>query len=217
MRLKHVKGARELIQSRPEYIIDNQDNNKIELDSLFKKNQPIHIEIGMGKGRFIYTLAKANPHINYIGIEKFDSAIVKALYKVLDEPLPNLYLLRTDAIDLTELFDKKSIDRIYLNFSDPWPKDRHAKRRLTHHNFLKKYQVLLRSLGEIHFKTDNIDLFNYSVESYKTYPLEILDINYDLHNSGISDNIMTEFEEKFSKQGIKINKMIARFKEDHNG
>jgi len=162
-------------------------------------------------------LAKANPNINYIGIEKFDSAIVHALYKVQEEPLDNLYLIRTDATDLREIFANKSIARVYLNFSDPWPKERHAKRRLTHHNFLKIYQDLLPLDGEVHFKTDNIDLFNYSVESIKEYGMDITYLNYDLHSSEVRDNIMTEFEEKFSKQGFKINKLIAIFKEENNG
>ena len=217
MRLRHVKNARELIETNPQYIIDNTSNTPINIDSLFVKKQPIHIEIGMGKGQFIYTLAKNNPTINYIGIEKFDSAIVKALFKQFEEPLDNLFLIRTDATDLRELFLANSIARVYLNFSDPWPKERHAKRRLTHHNFLKIYEELLVPKSEIHFKTDNIDLFNFSVESLETYPMDITFLNYDLHSSDIRDNIMTEFEEKFSKQGFKINKLIAVFKEDKNG
>ena len=217
MRLKHVKGARELIEKHTEFIIDNTDNDPIDIESLFKTKQPIHIEIGMGKGRFIYTLAKENPSINFIGIEKYDSAIVKGLYKLLEAPLPNLYLLRTDAIDLTILFKPNTIDRVYLTFSDPWPKVRHEKRRLTHHNFLKKYQLLLKSNGELHFKTDNTDLFEYSVESIESYPLDVLYITRDLHQDKNEYNIMTEFEEKFSKKGIKIKKIIAKFKEDNNG
>jgi tRNA (guanine-N7-)-methyltransferase len=217
MRLRYVKNARELIEGNPQLIFDNKLNEKIDIDSVFSIKQPIHIEIGMGKGKFIYTLAKLNPEINFIGIEKFDSAIVKALQKVMEEPLDNLFLLRADAIDLKKLFNSNSFDRIYLNFSDPWPKDRHAKRRLTHRKFLKMYQELLPLNGEIHFKTDNINLFNYSVESIKDYPMEIISLNYDLHSSDNNDNIMTEFEEKFSKQGFKINKLVAKFKEEQNG
>jgi tRNA (guanine-N7-)-methyltransferase len=215
VRLKHVPGARELIENSPKYIIDNKENEAIELSTLFTTPRPIHIEIGMGKGQFVYTLAKQNPNINYIGIERFDSAIVKALYKVIEEPLDNLMLIRTDATDLITLFGTKKIERIYLNFSDPWPKERHAKRRLTHHNFLKKYQQLLLPNGDVHFKTDNIDLFNYSVESLQTYPMVVTFITYDLHDTD-EPNIMTEFEEKFSKKGFKINKLIAHFEEDFN-
>lgn len=216
MRLKHVPEARHLIETNPHLIIDNKENEVVDLSTLFTITQPIHIEIGMGKGKFIYTLAKENPSINYIGVEKFDSAIVKALYKVLDEPLDNLMLIRTDATDLVTLFGEKCLDRVYLNFSDPWPKERHAKRRLTHHNFLNKYEQLLHKGGEVHFKTDNIDLFHYSLESLETYPMNITFKTFDLHSTN-EPNIMTEFEEKFSKQGFKINKLIAHFKEENNG
>ncbi len=217
MRLRYVKNARELIEGNPRLIFDNKLNEKIDIDNIFSIKQPIHVEIGIGKGKFIYTLAKQNPKINFIGIEKFDSAIVKALQKVIEEPLENLFLLRADAMDLSKLFCSNSFDRVYLNFSDPWPKDRHAKRRLTHYKFLKMYQELLRINGEIHFKTDNISLFKYSVESIIDYPMEIISINYDLHSSDNNYNIMTEFEEKFSKQGFKINQLIAKFKEEQNG
>jgi tRNA (guanine-N7-)-methyltransferase len=216
MRLKHVKEARELIEKHNDLIIDNTDKEKIDIKALFQSNQPLHIEIGMGKGKFVYEMAKANPNINYIGIEKFDSAIIYGLYKMMEEPLDNLRLVRTDAVDITDLFDKKSIDRIYLNFSDPWPKERHKKRRLTHSNFLRLYQQVLKDQSEIHFKTDNLDLFDYSIESMTEYGMEIQFMTNDLHKLDIP-NITTEFEEKFSKQGIKINKLIAIFKEDING
>lgn len=213
MRLRYVKNARELIENNPKLIIDNTDNKSLEITKMFPKEQPLHLEIGMGKGQFVYTLAKQNPHINYIGIEKFDSAIVKALEKVMDEPLDNLYLLRADAIDLKELLKDNSVDRVYLNFSDPWPKERHTKRRLTYKRFLKMYQELLVSKGEVHFKTDNREFFDYSVESIKEYPMNIAYLTYDLHNEDV-ENIMTEFEEKFSKKGSKINKIICTFKEE---
>ena len=217
MRLRYVKGARELIEAHPEYIIDNQEQNRIDPNKLFVKPQPLHLEIGMGKGQFVYTLAQRTPEVNYIGIEKFDSAIVKALYKVLEEPLANLYLLRTDAEDLSVLFKPRSIGRIYLNFSDPWPKARHAKRRLTHPRFLRMYETLLESGAEIHLKTDNDGLFAYSLETMEEYGMEIVDVNYDLHQHGSCDIIMTEFEEKFTEQGVPIKHLIARFKEDTNG
>ena len=216
MRLRYVKNARELIESNPKLIVDIQKPFRLHLEDLFSNQNPLHLEIGMGKGQFIYTLAKQNPDINYIGIEKFDSAIVKALEKVIDEPLSNLLLLRADAIDILELFDEDAIDRIYLNFSDPWPKERHQKRRLTSPNFLKKYQILLKDCGDLHFKTDNIDFFNYSVDTIREFPMNILFLNYDLHQEDV-ENIMTEFEEKFSNQGYKINKIIATFEEDTNG
>lgn len=217
MRLRYVKGARELIEQHPQYIIDNQDQNQLDPRELFGTPQPLHLEIGMGKGHFVHTLAKQTPQVNFIGIEKFDSAIVKALYKVLEEPLPNLYLLRTDAEDLSVLFEARSIGRIYLNFSDPWPKARHAKRRLTHPRFLRMYETLLETAAEIHLKTDNDDLFAYSLETMEAYGMEILEVNYDLHRDGSCGIIMTEFEEKFTEKGVPIKHLVARFKEDTNG
>lgn len=211
MRLKHVPEARELIQNNPTLILDNTDNQLVDLNTLFQNDNPIHIEIGMGKGRFVYEMAKHNKNVNYIGIEKFDSAIVYGLYKVLEEPLDNLYLIRTDATDLTTIFKKDTVARIYLNFSDPWPKERHAKRRLTHKNFLKLYEIVLKKDSEIHFKTDNLDLFNYSIESLNEYGMDTSYVTNDLHKED-TFNIMTEFEEKFSKKGIKINKLITKFK-----
>jgi tRNA (guanine-N7-)-methyltransferase len=211
MRLRHVKGAKDLIASHKELIIDNINNDFIDLDKLFPNDFPIHIEIGMGKGKFIYTKASRNPNINYIGIERFDSVIVRALEKVIEEPLSNLMLLRTDASDLRKIFKNKSIDRIYLNFSDPWPKDRHAKRRLTHKRFLDIYKDLLKSDSELHFKTDNKELFEFSVEELKKYPMNLTYVELDLHKSDFKDIIMTEFEEKFSKQGNKIAKLTAKF------
>jgi tRNA (guanine-N7-)-methyltransferase len=217
MRLRKVQGAKDLISDYPGYISDNQDNSNVDLHSIFDNNNPVHLEIGMGKGQFIYTLAKTNPNINYVGVERFDSVIVRALEKMIDEPLNNLFLIRTDAVDLTKLFSDNSFDRIYLNFSDPWPKDRHAKRRLTHKSFLKMYQRLLKKQKELHFKTDNKLLFESSVMQIMNYPMEIKFITTDLHKSDIKDNIMTEFEEKFSALGNSINKIIAVFKEDSNG
>ncbi len=213
MRLRFVEGAKELIQAHPKYIINNVDNKMIDFRKLFNNNFPIHIEIGMGKGKFIYELAKKYSNINYVGIEKFDSAIVKALDKVIENPLKNLMLVRMDAIYLKYIFKEHSIDRIYLNFSDPWPKARHEKRRLTNHNFLEVYKNLVKPLSELHFKTDNPDLFNYSVEEIRNYPMKIIYLTGDLNKSGYKDNITTEFEEKFIKQGKLIYKLTAIFKE----
>ncbi len=214
MRLRYVSGARELIEENEAYILDYQKDKKIDIFSFFTTTQPIYIEIGMGKGQFIHTLAKSHPNINFIGIERFDSVIVRALEKVLEEPLDNLLLLRADALDLLEIFTPHSISRIYLNFSDPWPKDRHQKRRLTNKRFLAMYQSIMLPLGEIRFKTDNRRLFDYSVEEVSKYPMDIKDITYDLHADCNQDNIMTEFEEKFSKQGNKIYQLITTFKEE---
>lgn len=213
MRLRYVKGAKDLIASHPDHILDNTENTPINIKQFFNNDRPVHIEIGMGKGQFIHTLAKNNKDINYIGIERFDSVIVRALEKQLEDPQDNILLLRTDAKDLITIFNQEKVERIYLNFSDPWPKDRHAKRRLTHKRFLDIYKELLTTDGELHFKTDNRLLFDYSLESLEEYGMNISYTSFDLHNSDYQGNIMTEFEERFSKLGNKINKLTATFKE----
>jgi len=217
MRLRNVKGAREMIEAHPELIIDDQNHKCLSIEKMFTQPQPLHIEIGMGKGQFIYELALREKNVNFIGIERFDSVIIRALEKVLENPLENLYLLRADAQHLVELFPKHSVSRIYLNFSDPWPKDRHHKRRLTSPEFLKRYETLLKPGGEIHFKTDNPILFEYSVETIQKYNMDVILIDKDIHSHKSYDNIMTEFEAKFVEEGKPIHKIIARFKEEHNG
>ena len=212
MRLRHVKGAKDLIAKHSDIIFDNDKEQAFNINNYFTNDYPIHIEIGMGKGKFIHTLAKNHKNINYIGIEKFDSVIVRALEKQIEDKQDNLLLLRTDAQDLPELFKDTKVERIYLTFSDPWPKDRHAKRRLTHKNFLDIYKQILTKNGELHFKTDNTDLFTYSIESITNYPMDILFETNDLHKTN-EENIMTEFEERFSKLGNKIKKLTAKFKE----
>jgi len=217
MRKRYVEGAKDLINAHPDLIINIDKIEMINFRSKFNNDLPIHVEIGMGKGIFIHTLAKNNPNINYIGIERFDSIIVKALDKVIENPLKNLILLRTDAVDLNHLIEKGSINRIYLNFSDPWPKARHEKRRLTSHKFLDRYKRLLLPNSELHFKTDNLGLFDFSVEELTNYPMDIIYITRDLHNSDFVGNIMTEFESKFAKRGNLIYKLTAKFKENENG
>ena len=207
MRLRNVKGAKDKILSS-RYNIDNPFNNINNWNKVFNNNNPIYIEIGMGKGKFIIENAINNPDINYIGIEKFDSVIVRAIEKVEQLDIPNLKFIRMDATRIDEVFNKE-IDKIYLNFSDPWPKDRHSKRRLTSSIFLEKYDKVFRNDNIIEMKTDNIDLFNYSVDSLKEYGYNIEYITNDLHKENV-DNIMTEYEERFSKLNIKINKLIAR-------
>ena len=216
MRLRYVEGAKDKILAHPQYILDNQDNKPVNLQEIFKNEFPVQIEIGMGKGYFIHTMAKQHPNINFIGIEMFDSVIIRALERVIEEPLENLFLIRTDANFLPLLFPHQSIQRIYLNFSDPWPKNRHEKRRLTNPKFLDIYKQLLVSDGEIHFKTDNKKLFDYSLEVIEEYPMELTYTTRDLHRESIP-NIRTEFEEKFAKQGKKIYKLTMKFKEDNNG
>lgn len=207
MRLRNVKGAKEKILSS-RYNIDNPFDNINNWNKVFNNSNPIYIEIGMGKGKFIIENAINNPDINYIGIEKFDSVIVRAIEKVEQLDIPNLKFIRMDATRIDEVFNKE-IDKIYLNFSDPWPKDRHAKRRLTSPIFLEKYDKVFRNDNIIEMKTDNINLFNYSVDSLKEYGYNIEYLTNDLHKENV-DNIMTEYEERFSKLNIKINKLIAR-------
>ena len=202
MRLRNVKGSKEIIESS-KYIILNPEENKGKWKEVFGNDKPIHIEIGMGKGDFIIGMAKNNPNINFIGIEMYDSVIVKAVQKLENEELDNLKLIRMDARLIEDVFDKE-IDLIYLNFSDPWPKERHTKRRLTSPRFLARYDSIFKDKKHIIMKTDNIDLFNYSVESLKEYGYNINDISNDLHS--YKDNIITtEYEDKFTSKGIKIN------------
>ncbi len=206
MRLKNVKGANEIIV-KGKYYIDNPDEYKGNWNKVFNNNNPIYIEIGMGKGNFIIESAKRYPDINFIGIEKYDSVIVRAIQKSNELELSNLRLIRMDAIDLESVF-LKEVDLIYLNFSDPWPKERHAKRRLTSPVFLSIYDKVFKGDKRIIMKTDNINLFNYSLESLVEYGYDIVykTNNLDCLNS---DNIMTEYESKFFDKGIKINKLEA--------
>ena len=199
MMLRKVKNAKErLEQNNNQYFISNPEEYKGKWNELFKNNNPIHIEIGCGKGQFISTLADRNKDINYIAIEKFDSVLLRCLEKVLDMDLNNLKLCVLDAQMLSNYFTKDEIDRIYLNFSDPWPKKHHAKRRLTSPLFLEEYKKVLPKTGEIFFKTDNRGLFEYSLESISNNGYSISNISLDLHKDieKYPDNITTEFEDK---------------------
>lgn len=210
MRLRNVKGAREgLVESV--FVIDCPKENKGKWREVFGNDNPLHIEIGMGKGKFITELALRNPNINYIGIEKFSSVLIRAVEKMNELKLDNLLFIRMDAEEIVDVFEKGEVDKIYLNFSDPWPKDRHAKRRLTSRQFLARYDIILDKAGDVNFKTDNRSLFDFSVEEIKEANWEITGITYDLHNSDMNEgNIMTEYEEKFSAKGNPIHKVIAR-------
>lgn len=207
MRLKNVKGANEII-IKGNYYINSPEENITNWNKVFKNNNPIHIEIGMGKGDFIIEKACKYPNINFIGIEKYDSVIVRAIQKSNELELKNLKIIRMDALNIDKIF-KKEVDTIYLNFSDPWPKDRHAKRRLTSPIFLDKYKNIFKQKSKIIMKTDNINLFNYSKETLKQDGYKIIWETNDLHKENDKENIMTEYEKKFTKKGIKINKLIA--------
>ena len=202
MRLRNVKGAKELIESS-KYVILNYKDYKGKYNNLFENDNPIYIEIGMGKGKFIIENAFKYPNINFIGIEKYDSVVVRAIQKLEDINLPNLKIIRMDALEIDEVFAHE-ISKIYLNFSDPWPKDRHANRRLSSNIFLKKYGVIFKDDKNIVMKTDNRKLFEYSVKSFVDYGYKISDLSLDLHNDYYPDNIMTEYEEKFVSKGNQI-------------
>ena len=207
MRLRNIPGADEAIADSP-HCIQEPMAEKGRWHLIFGNENPIHIEIGMGKGQFIMKLAKEHPDINYIGIERYSSVLLRALQKMEIEPLPNIRFLCMDASIITEVFDKEEVAKIYLNFSDPWPKERHAKRRLTHRDFLLRYRQVLRDGGEIHFKTDNVGLFAFSVTEFPFGGFTPTQVTHDLHKDGIC-GIMTDYEEKFHNQGTKINRCVA--------
>ena len=211
MRLRNVKNASTKLAQNERDFVANPLEFKGRWHELFKNNNPIHIEIGMGKGQFLTQLALQNPNINYIGIEKFTSVLLRASEKLETMELNNVRIINLDALMLNECFDETEVSRIYLNFSDPWPKNAHAKRRLTSNRFLPIYQNILIKDGEIHFKTDNRLLFEFSLESLNNYGMILSNISLDLHKSDFENNIMTEYEEKFSKFGP-IYRLEAKFK-----
>ena len=216
MRLRKVKGAAETIAAHPNIVVQNEKELKGNWQSVFEKEQPLYIEVGMGKGQFVIGMAQKNPHLNFIGIEKFDSVMVRSLEKVIEAgELTNLKLLKIDADELTEIFEENEVAGVYLNFSDPWPKPRHAKRRLTHENFLKLYQTIMKEDGAIRFKTDNRLLFEYSLASLSQYGRILQDVALDLHKrDDLEWNVMTEYEQKFSATGQPIYRLEAVFAQE---
>jgi tRNA (guanine-N7-)-methyltransferase len=212
MRVRNKPWAKEKLEQYPQYVLSSPELLKGKWGTVFEKAQPLHIEIGTGKGRFITEMAKAHPNINYLGIELQTSVIVTALDLLIEAELPNVKLLNIDASDLTQFFAKGEVERIYLNFSDPWPKKRHDKRRLTYKGFLKQYEDILVNQGEIHFKTDNQGLFEYSLMSFSEYGLLLKYVSLDLHKSDFEGNIMTEYEEKFSKMGQRIYRSEVQYR-----
>lgn len=201
-----MKNAKQIIEDC-EYVIKHPQDFKGKYQSVFKNTNPIHIEIGMGKGKFIYEMAKNNPNINFIGIEKYESVLVRAVEKVNVEPLPNLRLMCIDALNLPDIFDHE-ISCIYLNFSDPWPKNRHAKRRLTSEVFLEIYENLFVGEKRIIQKTDNLILFASGLKNLNNYGYKFDSVSLDLASTDIH-NVETEYETKFKSQGIKINYLNA--------
>ncbi len=212
MRVRNRKGAPELLVNNPQYVILNPEECKGKWSEMFGNNHPIHIEVGSGKGRFITGMAAQNPDINYIGIDIQMTVLSYALDRVLESNLPNIKLLQVDGSSLTNYFDVAEIERLYLNFSDPWPKKRHEKRRLTYRSFLDTYKEILPDNGEIHFKTDNRGLFEYSLASFSQYGMILKQVWLDLHESDFAGNVLTEYEEKFSQKGQVIYRVEAQFR-----
>ena len=208
MRLRNVKNKDEILNNTI-YLEDNPKNNIGKWEKVFGNKNKIYIEIGMGKGNFLIENAKTYPNINFIGIEKYSSVLARAIQKLNEEELTNIKVIRMDAKEIEEVFSKE-VWRIYLNFSDPWPKKRQAKRRLTSEVFLKKYDSIFKESKEIIMKTDNMGLFEYSLEELSKYGYHFDKISLDLHNSDIENNIETEYEKKFSEQGNKIYYLVAK-------
>ena len=213
MRLRNIPGADDAIQQHP-IAIKNEKKQKGKWSSIFQNDNPIHIEIGMGKGQFLLNLAKQNPNINYIGIERYSSVLLRALEKFDTEEfceLKNIRFICMNAFELPEVFEPGEVKKIYLNFSDPWPKARHARRRLTSTQFLAQYDKVLAENGVVEFKTDNRPLFEFSLEQVEEAGWKLLGHTFDLHHDAAMNegNVMTEYEEKFSSMGNPIHKLIA--------
>lgn len=206
MRLRNVKNKEKILESS-KYLVKNAEQNIGRWDKVFGNNNPIYVEIGMGKGKFIIENALSNPNINFIGIEKYDSILAKSLPKIPND-LDNLLIIRMDALNIERIFSKE-IDRLYLNFSDPWPKNRHHLRRLSSRVFLEKYDSIFKDVCEIYQRTDNQDLYIYSLESYSSYGYTLSDISFDLHKEK-EGLITTEYEDKFVGKGMPIYAVVAR-------
>lgn len=209
MRLRNIPGSRDVI-AESKFVVHEFKEAKGKWSEVFGNSNPIRIEVGMGKGRFLYELAQSNPDINYVGIEKFSSVLLRAIQKQEENPLENLKFIRMEAEEIAEVFGPGEVDRIYLNFSDPWPKDRHAKRRLPSRQFLARYDQFLKPDGVIEFKTDNKDLFDFALIEVKEAGWKIEALTYDLHSDELMNegNVMTEYEERFSSMGNPIFKYI---------
>jgi tRNA (guanine-N7-)-methyltransferase len=211
MRLRNIPGADEAIANSL-YCISNPMECKGHWRSVFPKDNPLQIEVGMGKGKFLMEMAASHPQNNYLGIEKYSSVLLRAIQKMDETPLENLRFLCFQAEEIAEIFDEGEVDRIYLNFSDPWPKDRHARRRLTSAPYLDRYDRILKKDGYLEFKTDNRDLFDFSLSEIEASPVWHVDaMTRDLHHDAVlvQGNVMTEYEERFSSKGNPICKLIC--------
>lgn len=213
MRLRNKPYAWDKIKEYPDYVIANPSEHQGKWQEVFGNRHPIHMELGTGRGDFIIGMAKQNPDVNFIGIEKYTSVIIDVLEKLLKNPLPNVRLINMDGERIEEVFAANELERIYLNFSDPWPKTRHHKRRLTHANFLSKYKKILQPDGEIHMKTDNQPLFEASLSYLSGFGYGLHNVSLDLHHSSFENNVMTEYEMKFSQKGNRIYRLEAKWNE----
>ncbi|WP_017726529.1 tRNA (guanosine(46)-N7)-methyltransferase TrmB [Halalkalibacterium ligniniphilum] len=213
MRLRNKPWAREELANQPSLVIPNPSEHKGKWKELFGMDQPIYVEVGTGKGRFLTEMGKKYPHINFLGIERYESVLLTAMQRVKEAGLRNVKFLSEDVNNVEEFFEHGEVDRLFINFTDPWPKKRHEKRRLTYEDFLRKYEKILKPNGEIHFKTDNQGLFEYSLHSFSKYGMILNQVSLDLHQSEFQEeNIMTEYEEKFSKKGMRIYRCEAVFR-----
>ncbi len=210
MRMRNKKNADKRLENCGSYLIDSVTLNCINPSDLFDNDNPVHLEIGCGKGGFAMKMALKHPDINFIAVESNKNVMVLAAEKAMKNNLTNLRFILADASKLNEFFNGDSFSRIYLNFSDPWHKKRHAKRRLTYKSFLEIYRQLLTEAGVVQMKTDNVPLFDFSLESFEENGYKLTDVTYDLHSLNEADNVMTEYEELFSSQGHKICRVIAK-------
>lgn len=212
MRMRRKKNRDVRFLNCISYAVTEPETNKGKWRECFKNDNPVHVEIGCGKGGFVTECAKRNPDINFVAIEKCLDVLILAMEKVQAEELKNVKFISGDATTLTDMFDEGEVDRIYLNFSDPWKKSKQAKRRLTYRTFLKLYETVLKKDGEVWFKTDNRPLFDFSLEEFSEYGATVSELTYDLHNSEYDkDNIRTEYENNFSAQGFTINRCVVSF------
>ncbi|AOZ97751.1 tRNA (guanine-N7-)-methyltransferase [Butyrivibrio hungatei DSM 14810] len=211
MRLRNIAGSREVIADSEFTIKDPEKKKGLWKKEVFGNDNEIHIEIGMGKGRFLMDMAALNPDINYVGIEKYSSVLLRAIQKQEQLLLPNVKFIRMEAENITDVFAPSEVGKIYLNFSDPWPKDRHAKRRLPSREFLGRYDKILKKDGVVEFKTDNKDLFQFALDEVEPAGWNLDAVTYDLHHDETMNegNVMTEYEEKFSSIGNPIYKYIV--------
>lgn len=215
MRIRNNPKALDIIKQHDDIVVFRPEEYKGEWKEFFKRknknnpNAPIHVELGTGRGKFISTQGLLNKNTNFIGIDLRHEIILSALEKILDKGLNNVLLLSYNILNIEDAFETSEVDTFYINFCDPWPKVRHSKRRLTHRLFLEKYRALLKNEGKIEFKTDSRELFDFSLNEFKESGFEILSMTYDLHNGNYPEIITTEYEEKFIKKGIKINRLEA--------